>query len=363
LSGGLSSQKRAGLAGPDRPIRPVVKSATELIRGLQDTIEGTLGPLLKGQSACALLDFPDYTNVGDSAIWAGEVQYLRSHGIRIVYRCDFRHYSRERLHRALKGGGILLLQGGGNLGDLYPQHQDFRERVVEDFPESSIVVLPQTIYFRGADALAKARGAFDAHRDLTLLVRDQRSLEFARNEFRATSLLCPDMAFMLGPLARPQGPDLDVLWLWRNDTESAGWAPVGQQVARLDWLDEPPAPLGRLVEHLEPLRGFYPDRLRFLLRVLRRAREVLARKHDAQARKRVARGCRLLSRGHIVVTDRLHGHILSLLLGIPHVLLDNSYGKVKSFYDTWMADSNLVRWASSPHDVADQVERLRRGGA
>lgn len=357
MSDGLSSQNRHGpRRTPDGAVRPSVKSATELIRQLQGDIEGTIGPLLEGQSACALLDFPSYPNVGDSAIWAGEGTYLRSRGIQIVYQCDWRHYSRERLQRALIRGGVILLQGGGNLGDLYPNHQDFRERVVRDFPESRIVILPQTICFRDAAALSKARAIFDGHRDLTVLVRDQQSLEFARKEFRATSLPCPDMAFMLGSLPRPQAPDRDVLWLWRNDMESVGWAPVGQQVERFDWLDEPPGLVGWTMKHFERLFMLYPNRLRQL-------RGVLAHTHDLQARQRLTHGCRLLSRGRIVVTDRLHGHILSLLLGIPHVLLDNSNGKVKRFYDMWTAESDLVQWADSPHDVDDRVERLRRGSA
>ena len=331
-----------------------MKSATQLIHGLQDAIEDTLGQLLVGVSTCALLDFPSYPNVGDSAIWAGEVTYLRSRGIQIAYQCDWRHYSRERLQRALRRGGVILLQGGGNLGDLYPHHQDFREQVVRDFPASRIVILPQTIHFRDAAALSRARGIFDAHRDLTMLVRDQQCLEFARNEFRATSLSCPDMAFMLGVLTRSQAPDRDVLWLWRNDMESVGWAPVGEQVERCDWLDEPPGLVGWTIKHFERLVGLYPNRLRQLP-------GVLAHTHDLQARKRLAHGCRLLSRGRIVVTDRLHGHILSLLLGIPHVLLDNSNGKVKRFYDMWTAESDLVRWAESPHEVPDRVESLRRG--
>jgi pyruvyl transferase EpsO len=329
--------------------------AKELVRRLQAAIEGALGPLLMGQSACALLDFPSYPNTGDSAIWAGEVAYLRSQRIRIAYRCDWLHYSPERLRRTLRGG-VILLQGGGNLGDLYPHHQSFREQVLRDFPENKVVVLPQTMHFRNAAALARTRAAFDAHPDLTILVRDQRSLEFARNEFRSTSLLCPDMAFLLGSLSRPQAPELDVLWLWRNDKESAGWAPVGQEVVRVDWMDEPPVLVSRLAELLARLLELYPNRLRLL-------RGLLMRTHDAQARQRVAHGCRLLARGRIVVTDRLHGHVLSLLLGIPHVLLDNNYGKVKSFYDTWTASSDLVRWARSPHEVADHVRVLRQAGA
>jgi pyruvyl transferase EpsO len=59
----------------------------------------------------------------------------------------------------------------------------------------------------------------------------------------------------------------------------------------------------------------------------------------------------MLGAAACVVTDRLHGHILSVLLGIPHVVLDNSYGKVRSFYETWTAQSDLVDWADSPAEA------------
>src|SRR3546814_17237088 len=52
---------------------------------------------------------------------------------------------------------------------------------------------------------------------------------------------------------------------------------------------------------------------------------------------RFKRGLAMLAAGELVVTDRLHAHILSLLLDIPHVLLDNSYGKVAGFADQWTA--------------------------
>ncbi|MNP69123.1 putative pyruvyl transferase EpsO [compost metagenome] len=36
-----------------------------------------------------------------------------------------------------------------------------------------------------------------------------------------------------------------------------------------------------------------------------------------------------------VQTSRLHGHILSCLMDKPNTLLDNSYGKNSSYYQTW----------------------------
>ena len=77
-----------------------------------------------------------------------------------------------------------------------------------------------------------------------------------------------------------------------------------------------------------------------------------AASYDTAARARVLRGCRLLSSGRVVITDRLHAHLLSLLLGIPHAVLDNSYGKVGAYMDAWTSGSPLVRRAASWAEAA-----------
>jgi pyruvyl transferase EpsO len=58
-----------------------------------------------------------------------------------------------------------------------------------------------------------------------------------------------------------------------------------------------------------------------------------------------------LLRGRAVVSDRLHAHVLSVLLGLPHVLLDNNYGKVRAVYDTWTSACELAHWVDSPEEA------------
>jgi pyruvyl transferase EpsO len=65
----------------------------------------------------------------------------------------------------------------------------------------------------------------------------------------------------------------------------------------------------------------------------------------------VLRGCRLLSSGRLVITDRLHAHILNLLLGIPHAVLDNSYGKLGRFLEAWTGAAAGVHRAASIDDA------------
>ena len=46
---------------------------------------------------------------------------------------------------------------------------------------------------------------------------------------------------------------------------------------------------------------------------------------------------------NLVYTDRLHGFILSYLLGKNIRLIDNSYGKNIGYYNKWIDDKILVK--------------------
>jgi pyruvyl transferase EpsO len=336
---------------------PLTSDSPDLIAALSETIDRTLEPLLPSGSACALIDYPSHSNVGDSAIWLGEKRWLGRRGINVVYQCDIATYDPDRLSRRL-GNGIILLSGGGNLGDLWLYIQRFRERVIQDFPGHRIIQLPQSIYFMDNWDVGEARRIFNAHPDLTLLCRDAQSLAFAQEQFAIPSLLCPDMAFSLGALARPGAPFREILWLSRTDMESSEHSlpEPGPDVERLDWLDDRPTPLSARHKSLtEQMR--------------RRPRDEDALSDpwwhtaDQLAGEHLKRGCEILSRGKVVITDRLHGHILALLLGIPHVVLDNNYGKVKSFYETWTRCHCLARWAASPLDALEQAWALAGSAA
>ena len=62
-------------------------------------------------------------------------------------------------------------------------------------------------------------------------------------------------------------------------------------------------------------------------------------------------GLSILQRGQVLVTDRLHGHILATLLGVPHVLLDNADQKLSAFHNTWTRGLRSCRLADNPTDA------------
>jgi exopolysaccharide biosynthesis predicted pyruvyltransferase EpsI len=326
-------------------------SAPAIVDRLRDRIRKTLAPIVHGHATVALVDFPDHSNVGDSAIWVGELEWLAEAGIRVGYRCDTETYNRRQLERVVPTGPILI-HGGGNLGDVWKRHQRLREKIIEDFQDRPVIQMPQTLHFQRTEALASARQLFDTHPNLTLLVRDPLSFELVRTEWRARVALCPDMAFYIGMLDRERPPDVDILWLRRQDREAAGdlgSAPSDALVC--DWLDERVPPLRHVRRLLRPLAAREPRQLTMVSPILGSA-------YDLQARRRLRAGCRLLGRGRVVITDRLHAHILCLLLGIPHVLLDNNYGKVRRAFEAWTADAPQVRWASSSAEAVAAARSL-----
>ena len=330
---------------------PPASDAATIIERLRHTLRATLAPLVDGQRIAALVDFPDHSNVGDSAIWAGALAFLADAGIAIGYRCEPESYNRHHLRRSVPEGPIFI-NGGGNFGDVWRRHQRLREAVVRDFPDRAIVQLPQTVHFERPENLAAARQRFDSHVNFTLLVRDHVSLQLVHNEFHVRTALCPDMAFYLGRIEREWRADVDILWLRREDRESAaGKVAVPSDVVVCDWLDDRVPALRRVRRLLRPMAAREPR----ALGVMNRA---LAEAYDRQARQRLRDGCRLLSRGRVVITDRLHAHILCLLLGIPHVLLDNSYGKVRRVHEAWTAGAAQVRWASSPAEALVAAQSL-----
>ena len=67
----------------------------------------------------------------------------------------------------------------------------------------------------------------------------------------------------------------------------------------------------------------------------------------------------MLSQGNVVITDRLHAHILSVLLGIPNIVLDNNYGKVHGYMEAWTSDAYKAFRASSPKEAFELLSILQ----
>ncbi|WP_185983292.1 polysaccharide pyruvyl transferase family protein [Aureimonas mangrovi] len=313
-----------------------------LIARLRGLIDEKLAPARAAARGTpfALLDYPDHPNVGDSAIWLGETAWMRDAlGAMPAYVCR-QEADWQTLDRLVPEGPIFL-HGGGNFGDLWPQHQLFREEVLERYSGRTVIQLPQSIHYRDPAAIERTARVIAAHGAFALLVRDEKSLALARERFDCTVALCPDMAFCIGAQKRP-APQIPVLLLLRTDLERSTAAldpadlPAGWEMD--DWLVDEPGlyPHALKATRIDALKTLDPRQWS------RPARET--RYLETLAQMRFDRGIAMLSRARFVITDRLHVHILSTLLGLPHVFLDNSYGKIRG-----LSDAFGTRWEGADH--------------
>jgi exopolysaccharide biosynthesis predicted pyruvyltransferase EpsI len=334
----------------------------ELCRRLGDRVQAEVARALGTTGEVALVNFPHVRNIGDSAIWLGTLAVLEQLSVTIAYECEPPAYRRSRLAARIGERGTILIQGGGNLGDVHRPQQSVREQVLRDFPRARIVQLPQSIRFRRRRSLERFGALAGSHDDFTLIARDRASFAFAEEVLGVRTAFAPDMAFALGPLERVGAPLHDVVWLSPAAADPMHNREIADgSIERFDWA-------GRDSERRLPPR----------VRALGRARRALAgppprrgpgagarmalasRLHRPLARGRLAAGIALLSAGRAVLTDRLHGHILALLLGIPQVAIEDAEGKVQGALDEWTGEARLAHRAESPEAGIETALALAR---
>jgi exopolysaccharide biosynthesis predicted pyruvyltransferase EpsI len=328
-----------------------------LIERLRAQVVAAVDEAVPADEPVALVNFPNHANAGDPALWLAAREVLLGLGRRLAYQCAWSSYDADAL-RAACPEGTIVLNGGGNLGDAYAGQQGTREQVLADFPGRRVVQLPQSTWFRHDENLERVQRLIEEHGAFTLMLRDEPSLAFAREHLSGAVAIhrVPDMVFALGPQDRAAEPTTPVLWLARHDPETPdagnpeldgpapGAEPAGVQ--RVDWLvpvagePEPPTSFKVARRAFRSLGGDEPVRSRL-------GAGVLARTFEPLARYWTERGKAILSRGEVVVTDRLHGHVLCLLMGIPHVVTDNRTGKVRAVWDADTHTSTVARWADS----------------
>lgn len=299
------------------------------IEQLRQTIGNQLNGLI--DSDYYLLELPYYNNIGDVLIWQGEEDFLRT----LPYTCKGRYALETFTFPTIPDGTLILFQGGGNFGDLWTKHHEFKMKIVEHYTNCKFLFLPQTVFFQNEANLQACAKRLSENKNITICARDQASYDILKQNFSNTVLLVPDMAFCINRnrLQKCTTPTEQDMLMIRNDAEfqlSDELASLMDQksIAVRDW---PPMERRDLFTWL--LVKFSPI--------------VSPRLLDWYCQQiympyLVRCGVRFINRYRTIHSTRLHGAILALLLGKDVVLYDNSYGKNSGFYNTWLADCESI---------------------
>jgi len=300
-------------------------STAEPMERLKRALRAILDVVPPG-SQVVYLDYPVYENIGDLLIMKGTEQFFREHQIRVRKRlCMHQFRSRMRLPK----NWIIVCQGGGNFGDMYPGCQRLREEAVRAYPNHRIVVLPQTVHFADATQMERSLARLGKHPDFHLFVRDRTSYEAVKGKLD-NLYLAPDMAHQLYPIHRTDGGSGKkgrTLGLFRTDGETG---PEDTGFIACDLRTDWPQLLSRSEFVLLRLFVIGFQLNRYLYNLL-----PIGPLWYRVADRWIDKALRLYSAYDEVVTTRLHGHLLACLMNMPNRLLDNSYGKNMSYYREW----------------------------
>lgn len=333
---------------------------------------------------CALLQYPRHINIGDHMIWLGTVFYLTNIlKTKIAYASSAEEFSQAEMDKKI-GDSPIFLHGGGNLGDLWYGHQKFRESVIAQNHHRPIIVMPQTIYFQDKGYLQQSAKVFNSHPNLTLCVRDRYSYDFALKHFyKCQVILAPDMAFQMADMACfsvSQTPKNSILYLQRTDKElNQGFLAELTKISNLvtaDWisyhqkwsLGKPNSPFRQIFAQLYRevwQRGLAtPQELidrRTWLKTVTEKIDFNSIYNPSMHRLSLSflhSGIYQFQKYPLIITTRLHGHILCVLLNIPHIFLPNSYHKNQSFYETWSSDIPFCKFVSDITQIEAAVGEL-----
>ncbi|MCY8282202.1 polysaccharide pyruvyl transferase family protein, partial [Bacillus inaquosorum] len=199
---------------------------------LKQKLSGLIDVIPK-QSEIIYADYPLYGNVGDLFIMKGTEAFFKEHEIRVRKRWNPDNFP---VGRKLDPNLIIVCQGGGNFGDLYPYYQGFREKIVQTYPNHKIVILPQSIYFQNKDNLKRTAEIFSKHANLHIITREKASYATAQDYFTSNHIkLLPDMAHQLFPVVATQQPINQKLRFIRTDHEANKELQEDAKAESYDW--------------------------------------------------------------------------------------------------------------------------------
>lgn len=325
---------------------------------------------------CVMPDLPYYSNVGDLLIWEGMEQFLKDNGTDCLWRSSVSTFE----YKELPDDVTICLVGGGNFGDLWRGLQEFKNKIIKLYPKNRIVIFPQSVHYDDMQLCKEDSEVFAAHKDVHICVRDKKSFDFLKENFPTCDVvLVPDMALYL-EFEHNQSKTGRTLFLKRNDKESVDYSgfstekmdvmdwPMHQSDSQIKWgfLDKIRHKMlrnevgkcdnSKAIRQLERkfAKTISPKEINISKKWQKVANELayLSYLNKQKFPKKLNKiidwfvrnyyqpltinyGVDFINQYDVVYATRLHAAVLGYLLGKEVHLIDNSYGKISSFFDTW----------------------------
>ena len=281
----------------------------------------------KNKKKAFFLMLPNYGNLGDQAIAVYTSSFIKK------YFPDYEllTFDEEDTYKNILGikavcssNDIIFIQGGGNMGNIYPNIEYLRQFCIKEFPDNVVISMPTTIKYtdnkEGTKALIESKKIYDNKDNLILFAREKLSYNRIREYYpNARVMLCPDIVLSMGDLERKQyhrkNDSIPIVCL-RKELESA------LSEDERDYL-------------ISCIVADYPESFIFDTEVKRTISSVL---REIEVKSIIKQ----FGRASFVVTDRMHGMIFSAITGTPCLVFKSMDEKITGTYD-WIKDrKNIV---------------------
>ena len=286
------------------------------------------------RQAVILLGEPEYNNLGDHAIAYATKCFVEERFPNIEFfsitEAELR-YNFKNVSRIIKEEDVLLLQGGGNMGDMYLDQVKLRRKIIRRF-KNEIIVMPQTIYFKnGNERLPKYY--HENKERITLVARETVSYDIMRRLYSGETILSPDIVLYLNGKLKEKSLkyNCDVMICMRNDVEKAKNATSCEEIVfALNELRINYKLFSTVVNH----NVYNHEREQYLYDLFQNFFE-----------------------SKMIITDRLHAMIIAAITRTPCLVIPTMNHKVIKSY-SWVEEFNYIELLQRPEDLIYKIERL-----
>ncbi len=250
----------------------------------------------------------------------------------------------KTITKYLPKDAIVFINGGGWMGELWPEHEELMQDMVRNCENHKIIIFPQTIFYQNnnSELLQKAKQVYNLPSCLTICVRDCASYDFAMRYFyKSRIILLPDITLSLGDkdlrkLMGDSKPDREFIGACiRNDRE------CNNNKTALKVLDS--------------VKKEHDD-----IQVINVSTIASRRIREKGRINALSKVFRKYMKCKLVLTDRLHSMIICYLTKTPCVVWDNATHKVEGTYTKWLSDCDNVFYANiaNEHEIKAFIEKI-----
>ena len=287
-----------------------------------------------------LFDGPTYGNVGDLAIAIAEKKFIKENlpQYEFIEVLDKEFDSKiDDMKSVISNNDIILLTGGGNLGDEYIFYEQRRRRVIKEFPNNKIIIMPQTIHFSdteyGNTELEKTKKIYNEHKYLTVIAREKVSYDIMKKEFSNVNvILAPDIVMYLNETKKEKRDGL--LMVMRDDAE---------KILTAEDIEKIKVKVFERFDKVMTTSTHIGDD-----KVNEYNRECVFEEKMEEFRK-----------AQLVITDRLHGMIFSAITSTPCIAIGNYNHKIESSFD-WLKDQKFIKFLKNFNEIESSINDLMK---